>query len=408
MVNERKVGNDVPDAWNAYVKEDFSLEPAATGRLDGLTFSVKDVFALQGWANTAGNPDWHRSHGPSADNADAVDSLLRHGAKLKGITHTDELMYSLNGENFHFGTPVNPRAPDRLPGGSSSGSAVAAAAALTDFALGTDTGGSVRVPSSYCGVYGIRPTHGAVSVRGVIPLAPVFDTVGWMSRDPGVLLEAGLALLPPPAFPQESGGFSRWLHVKEAWDLAEPEVEAGLLAGMAAFEWPGDRGREWVEAVPGGLAALADSFRAIQGFEIWQTHGEWIGRERPLFGPDIAERFAWAATITPEDYRKHQAAKREVTARVEALIGEDGLLVLPTVPCVAPAKGQSGEAIGRIRSRVMQICCLAGMTGLPQVTIPAGTADGLPVGVSFIAGRGQDVRLLRWVREIAGRAGRSV
>lgn len=166
------------DHWNAFVDSNLNIKPLGVGPLNGLTFAVKDVFEIKDYANTAGNPDWYRTHFPASRNAPVVDALLQQGAFLIGTTHTDELMYSLNGENFHYGTPVNPHAHNRIPGGSSSGSAVATASRLVDFALGTDTGGSVRIPSSYCGLFGFRPTHGFVNIDGVIPLAKSFDTVG--------------------------------------------------------------------------------------------------------------------------------------------------------------------------------------------------------------------------------------
>ncbi|KAI7257790.1 hypothetical protein KC345_g10699, partial [Hortaea werneckii] len=179
----------------AFRVPELTVPGCGHGTLDGLSFTVKDVFAVAGHRSSAGNPDWLRSHEPPAAHAPAVLKLLQAGAALHGAAHTDELMYSLGGENYHYGTPVNPRGEDRIPGGSSSGSAVAVASGSVDFALGTDTGGSVRVPSAYCGVYGFRPTHGAVDMEGVIPLAPGFDTVGWMAGSAELLLKVGEVLL---------------------------------------------------------------------------------------------------------------------------------------------------------------------------------------------------------------------
>lgn len=391
----------MPDPWNAYIKEDLELEPSGEGRLSGLTFAVKDVFAVKGWTNTSGNPDWHRSHGPAEENAEAIEALRKHGARLRGMTLTDELMYSLNGENIHYGTPVNPAAPDRIPGGSSSGSASAAAAGLADFALGTDTGGSVRVPSAYCGLYGFRPTHGAVPMGGVIPLAPSFDTVGWMSKDPLIMLLAGEALLP---YLEADALQAPVLHeVEEAWALALPEYRSVLNEFLPLFESAAG-GRDRVSAAPEGLPSLYETFRTIQGYEIWQTHGEWIRREQPRFGPDIGARFAWTQTVAREDYEKQLAVRREMTRRLDELLSGGGLLVLPTVPSGPPQRGKAGAAGDALRARVMQLSCLAGLAGLPQLTVPAGTSAGAPVGISFIAGRGQDLRLLRWVHDVVSAA----
>lgn len=381
--------------WNAYVAEDYEIQPTGTGRLAGMKFAAKDVFAIRGWTNTAGNPDWHRSHEPAEENADVIEMLLQRGAALRGITHTDELMYSLSGENAHYGTPVNPVAPDRIPGGSSSGSAVSAAAGLADFALGTDTGGSVRVPSAYCGISGFRPSHGLVSTKGVVPLAPSFDTVGWMSGDTSILLEVGMALL--PSRDKESLKPSMLLECREAFELADEACQRTLSRFIPALEHSGS-GRKSVRVAPEGLYALYETFRTIQGYEIWQTHGDWISRVQPRLGPDIAERIAWTRTLTGSDYERQLVARSEFTKRIEELLGDDdGLIVLPTVPGGPPRRGASGDRSRRNRVRVMQLCCLAGLAGLPQVTVPVAMAGGKPAAISFIAGRGRDLQLLRWV-----------
>jgi len=244
--------------WNAYIKEDLIVEPTGSGLLSRLVFAVKDVFAIAGHTNSAGNPDWLDSHGPAESHAEAVELLLRQGARVKGVTITDELMFSLNGENHHYGTPVNPAAPGRIPGGSSSGSAVAVAAGLADFALGTDTGGSVRVPSSYCGLFGIRPTHGLAPIGGVIPLAASYDTVGWMARDAETLRRVGEALLGA----EDGGGeFRRLIVAEDAWAIAEESCRQPLAASLAALERSMDSRR--VTLAPKGLAAWAATFRRM-------------------------------------------------------------------------------------------------------------------------------------------------
>ncbi|MEC0170353.1 amidase family protein, partial [Paenibacillus graminis] len=284
----------------AFIEPELEVTGSGSGKLAGLSFAVKDVFAVAGHRSSAGNPDWLRSHQPSQMHAAAVRRLLQSGASLRGATHTDELMYSLGGENYHYGTPVNPRARGRIPGGSSSGSAVAVASGDVDFALGTDTGGSVRVPSAYCGVYGFRPTHGAVEMEGVIPLAPGFDTVGWITARPELLLRAGEVLLGAAA-PGSGAGTMGKLHIMpEAWALAGADSAAGLQGGLQVLQ----AGAGWsgaTEIAPEGLKTWMDVFRELQGAEIWATHGAWIERAQPLFGPDIAARFAWAAGLAGQD-----------------------------------------------------------------------------------------------------------
>ncbi|WP_149094000.1 amidase [Paenibacillus terrae] len=384
------------DQWNAVVNHQVTVEPTGQGTLSGLSFMVKDVFAVRDYTNGAGNPCWLETHSPAAEHAEALSLLLQQGARLTGTTHTDELMFSLNGENVHYGTPVNPKAPDRIPGGSSSGSAVAVAAGLADFALGTDTGGSVRVPSSYCGVYGIRPTHGIVSEKGVIPLAPSFDTVGWMARDPETLRRVGEVLLPQAA---SGSGFSRVLIGEDAWELADTESKEALasclelLCGLA-------ESYEAVRIAPQGLPEWMAMFRTIQGYEIWQEHGTWIEREQPVFGSDIAGRFSWAGTIERADQEKEAERRLEVRKHMADLLGTDAVLVIPTTTGAAPKLGLAGPLIEERRVRTMRLTCIAGLSGLPQLTIPAAGILGCPVGISLIAGPGQDRRLLEWATSL--------
>ncbi len=173
-----------PDVFGAFVaRPPCGRDPTGRGPLSGLTFAVKDFIDVAGCRTGGGNPDWLAGHPVAARSAAVVETLLGAGARLVGKTNMDELAFSLEGANAHYGTPVNPVCPDRLPGGSSSGSAVAVAAGLVDFALGTDTGGSVRVPASFTGIFGFRPTHGRVSTVGVAPFSPSYDTIGWLARD---------------------------------------------------------------------------------------------------------------------------------------------------------------------------------------------------------------------------------
>lgn len=383
--------------YGAYITPELAVPNLGHGTLDGLTFAVKDVFAVAGHRSSAGNPDWLRSHGPSSGHADAVRKLLLSGASLKGATHTDELMYSLGGENYHYGTPVNPRASDRIPGGSSSGSAVAVAAGSVDFALGTDTGGSTRVPSAYCGVYGFRPTHGAVSMEGVIPLAPGFDTVGWIADSVNMLQKVGTALLGEEE--KRKGTMAKVYIATDCWALAEPKSAASLSIGQWQLQAGADSTSETVIA-PEGLRSWMDVFRELQGDEIWATHGSWIEKLKPSFGPDIAARFAWASSLSGKDHSQAQSLRETITARLRLLLGEENCLVIPTVPGPAPLLGGDLQQLEQNRSGAMMLSCIAGLAGLPQITLPMISDCGLPLGLSVIGGHGQDQRLLSWVKNI--------
>ncbi|WP_249897259.1 amidase family protein [Paenibacillus sp. PK3_47] len=440
------------NSFGAFIAPELTVPFCVEGVLSGRSFAVKDVFAVAGHRSSAGNPDWLSSHEPSAEHSAAVHRLLHAGADLRGAAHTDELMYSLGGENYHYGTPVNPRAAGRIPGGSSSGSAVAVASGSVDFALGTDTGGSVRVPSAYCGIYGFRPTHGAVDMSGVIPLALSFDTVGWMADSAELLLRVGEVLLKGafgrnsvavPVQPtnlaanysavqtsltgtekdtsrmisqgeirqkragwgsaqgiaHQNNGMARLFTATDCWTLAGPESAAYLKGGLSRLQAGAERIVETVISAE-GLKSWMDAFRELQGAEIWATHGAWIENRQPVFGPDIAARFAWAAGLAGGDHRHAQSLREEVAARLTHLLGEDGCLVIPTVPGPAPLRGGDLKQLELNRSGAMMLSCIAGLAGLPQVTLPVTGPGGLPLGLSVIGGHGQDHRLLSWVSHI--------
>jgi len=384
--------------WNAYADAELAFEPTASGRLNGKMFAIKDVFDIEGHVSGAGNPDWARTHKPAVRHAAVIERLLGSGARLEGAAMTDELMYSINGENAHYGTPVNPRAEGRIPGGSSSGSAVAVAAGLANFAIGTDTGGSVRVPASYCGLFGIRTSHGAVDATGLIPLAPTFDTIGWMARDAGTMLRVGKVLLDYCGSGQSGSPFEKLIVPTDLWVETDAHTSQALGACLPSLKGQFEHITD--EAVSlSSLAEWAAAFRTIQGYEIWQQHGEWIESVKPAFGPGIAERFQWAGTIPTDEHDAAMEVLKAARARMDELLGEHGLLVCPTVPGIAPLSGLSGAEVEETRGRTFRICCAAGLAGLPQITVPVIGQDGCPIGLSFVAARKADMRLLRWIAD---------
>jgi len=362
---------------------------AADGPLAGLRLAVKDIFDIAGEVTGCGNPDWRDSHPPAAATAAAVQRLLDAGASSVGKTLTDELAFSLNGENHHYGTPVNPAAPGRIPGGSSAGSASAVAGGAVDVALGTDTGGSVRVPASYCGLWGLRPSHGAVPIDGVMPLAPSFDTVGWFARSPDVLIAVGDVLLPhgPRSRP------SRVLWAEDAFEEAFDETRPALedaAARLASAVGPVTRGR----VSDGGLSAWHPMFSTLQWREIWRTHGAWIEARRPRFGPGVDARFHAASLVEDGAVTEAAAFRERAAAALDALITPDTVMVLPTAPGIAPERGLPQDTLTAFRNRVLRLTCIAGLGRLPQVTMPVATVDGCPVGLSLIGARGADRALL--------------
>jgi amidase len=390
------------DPLGAFCRENhIAVKGSGAGPLAGLTFAAKDAFHIAGARTGFGQPDWLRTHEPARETADAVQKVLAAGADMIGKTHCDELCYSLTGENVHFGTPVNVNALGRVPGGSSNGSAAAVAGGLVDFALGTDCGGSVRIPASYCGIIGLRPTHGRVLDRGALPFGPSFDVVGWFSRDPQVFVDVGNVLLDEDrASPPQ-----RLLMAEDAWALLEaPVADALAPAAEKAKAVLGNSAN--VRISPEGLADWFEVFRTLQAAEIWATLGAWVTEAKPQLGPGVKERFAYAATITQDQVEAASARRRQITAHVESILGDDGVICLPTSPRAAPLRGTPADQVEvEYRNQAMRLLCIAGLCGLPQISLPMATIDGLPLGLSLLGARDSDRALIALAKQVLERNG---
>jgi len=386
------------DALGAFCRHTHvAVAGSGAGPLAGLTFGVKDIYDIAGHRTGFGSPDWLSTHPPAARTAPVVATLLEAGADMLGKTQTDELTYSLNGENAHYGTPVNVNAPGRIPGGSSSGSAAAVAGGLVDFALGSDTGGSVRAPASFCGIYGMRPTHGRVSLAGACALAPSFDTAGWFARDATLLERVGRVLL-GDAQPVEPGAV---LLAADALSLAGPAAAMALQPALERIRGALGASRP-VTISTEGLPQWFQAFRVLQGAEIHAQLGDWVARVQPRLGPGVRERMQWVATISAEDVARAQTVRDAARRRMDELLAGGAVLVLPTVPDIAPLLNTPAAALDDFRARAMSLLCIAGLAGLPQVSLPLATLQGCPLGVSLLAARGNDTLLLALARRIAG------
>ncbi|MEM7744726.1 MAG: amidase [Pseudomonadota bacterium] len=395
------------DTVNAFI-DIFALEGSAGGPLSGLTFASKDLYDIAGHVTGCGNPDWARTHPPAETHAPPVEMLLAAGATLAGKSHTDELAYSLMGANSHYGTPVNSGDPRRVPGGSSSGSAAAVAAELVDIGLGSDTGGSVRLPASFCGVWGIRPTHGVIAIDRTMPLAPSFDTAGWFARDPATLVRAGHAfgMTADASLPQTL------LLPVDAWARADARTVLALGQQLHRLQTLIGPVRPIVLA-PDGLDQWREAFRIHQAHEVWQVHGDWVTATNPDFGPGIRDRFAMARSITDEEFAWSVEARKQVNARIQELSLDTAIMVLPTAPGPAPLRETPHSDLDEYRTRALELLCTAGLGGLPQISMPAGPSgeledvatpgkvDGGPVGLSIVGGRGKDGMLLAVAERLA-------
>jgi amidase len=388
-----------PRVWR--VVGDPLVAPTGSGALDGRTVAVKDVFAVEGFAVGAGIPAYLDEAPREATSAASLRSLLDAGAAVRGIAQTDQLAYSIAGRNAAYGTPPNPAVPGAISGGSSSGPASAVALGQADLGLGTDTAGSIRIPASYQGLWGLRTTYGAVSREGVLPLAPSFDTVGWLARDPAVLEAAAAASLEAPA----GGGAAtartdgRLVTAPALAESATPDVRAVFRATLAGW------GRDLAvlddpALVDAALDALYEDFRTVQAAEAWAAHGAWVRAHPGARGADVAARFAWASTVSSD--AEHAARGRLDAARrgVDAALG-DAVLVLPSAASVAPALDAAGREIEAVRAATLRMTAVAGVTGRPALSAPLLAVGGAPVGVCLVGPRGSDLELLAVARELA-------
>jgi amidase len=365
------------------------------GPLSGVRLVAKDIVDIAGTITGAGNPDWAAARKPAPAHASAVAALLDAGAALVGKGQCAELAYSLSGDNAHYGMPRNPAALAHDPGGSTSGPASAVAGDLCDLGIGTDTLGSIRIPASYCGLYGYRPTHGAISTDGILPLAQRFDTVGLLAREPGTLRRAAEVLLGTRA----AAGDERPRRLLVATDaLAAAHAEVGEAVRGAA-EGLGHRlgatlaQVELLSAEGPGFAAAMEAFSVLQGAEVWKNFGAWVREAHPSLGEDIAARMERAATITPADVTEAEPVAAAVAARIGRL-GGDEALVIPATGTVAPTRDADADARQAARVAAGRLSCIASLAGAPAVSLPLATVHDLPVGVSLVASPGCDRTLL--------------
>lgn len=388
--------DDTVGAWVPHGR--FVIEPKVRGPLSGLTFAAKDVFDVAGHPTGAGSPTWLATHATPTAHSPVVAQLLDAGATLLGKVLTDELAYSLHGDNAHYGTPINSAAPECVTGGSSSGSCAAVAAHLVDFALGTDTGGSTRVPASYAGLWGLRTTHGLVSAQGLVPLHPAFDTVTWLAHESATFERVAAVLLPPSNFTP-----TRVLVPQDAWDLADPVFAEPLQRARDALA-------TLLNAEPHTLRVAGDTpladwrqtYATAGAFEGWATHGAWITEHQPVFGAAIGARWKAASAVTDEAAATARAQAATVRAQVRALLGSDGVAVLPSAASLAPRRDAAPATVDAVRLRTMAITCIAGLAGLPQVSLPLTLPDGTVLGVSLLGPAGSDLALIRLAVQLQG------
>ena len=384
------VSHAVKDAAGAYAE--FFQDPISSGAgpLSGLSFAVKDNYAYEGRVAGNGNPLWKATHTADIETAPAVRLMLQAGAALNGFTLMEELAFSITGINAHYGTPLNSAAPDRVPGGSSSGSASAVAAGLADFALGSDTGGSVRVPASFCGLYGLRPTHGRIDGNGLLPLAESFDVPGWFTRNLDTMLKVSASF----GIKAGAGRMPDRLWIPdEVWARLKPEVRASFAPVLSRLESLG------LEIERAGLPGLPleewfQTFRTLQSYEAWQANGAWISRENPEFGPGVGARFEFGSKVTEKAFQDAAARREAIRAEMDTVFAPGTVLIIPTAPGPAPKLDTLEPDLDLYRGQTMCLTSISGLNSYPELSVPGVQHEGAPVGLSLIAPRRRDQDLL--------------
>jgi amidase len=371
--------------------------PRGAGLLSGLTFAAKDLFDVAGVVTGCGNPDWAATHEPAQADAWAIDAMLGAGATLLGKTVTDEISLGLLGINKFYGTPRNPRAPDRVPGGSSSGSASAVAGGLVDVALGTDSGGSVRIPASFCGLYGLRPTHGRISTEGMMTQAPSFDTVGYFAGNATTFGRVGAVLLGEQvvdALPDEI------IVATDCFALADEPVRRALLPAL-------DRLRQVVPVsesllAEGDLRDWSRHQRVLQKSEFHATFRNWIDRVNPRFSAEVAGAFADDGRIPAGEIAAAKAFRESASKRLDGLLDGRRMLCMPTSPILPIGRDARLSDMRAAVHRIVDLTGIAGLTGLPQLNLPMATIGSIPVGLSLVGWRGGDAALVGAACALAG------
>jgi amidase len=359
------------------------------GALAGETVAVKDLFDVQGFSVGAGIPEYLAEASPAQAHAPAVAALLSAGASVRGIAQTDEFAYSIAGKNVHYGTPPNARVPGAIPGGSSSGPASAVALGHASIGLATDTAGSIRVPASYQGLWGLRTTHGAVDAAGLLPLAASFDAIGWLTRSPSVLRAAAASTLDgeaqQPVDPQ-------FVISTELLFAATPAMQGALVSAVGRLEADGRIGEVGVVDL-GDTSGFFAAFRTVQAAEAWRRHGEWITAHPGVLAADVASRFDTASTISDEAEADSRAVLAAARAQLDdALAGR--ILLLPSTSSTAPSAGAAAEEIDATRAATLALTCFAGIGGYPALSVPLLDVDGAPAGLCLVGPRNTDLALI--------------
>ncbi|KAI4347265.1 hypothetical protein L6164_008089 [Bauhinia variegata] len=422
LLMTRKLKKAIKEDFGAFV-EKLQLDPPpqpappkAPHPLSDLTFAVSDVFDIEGHVTSFGHPDWARTREPASQTSPAVSALVEGGATCIGRTVVDELAYGISGENKHFETPTNPAVPGRVPGGSSSGAAVAVAANLVDFSLGIDSVGGVRVPAGFCGILGFRPSHGAVPHTGCIHVSTSLDTIGLFTKDPNILHRVGHVLLPASFVAQRNP--QQIVIADDCFQhLNVPPDRSSLVVIKSAEKLFGKQVLKHInledylrsklpslkelrsskmngELKTSSLKLLANTMQSLQRHEFRHEHNEWLSTVKPAIHPAISVQLQEVLEASVVEIEFYKSIRDEMRAAINSLLKDEGVLVIPTVADPPPKLGGKDILSEDYQSRAFSLLSIASISGCCQVTIPLGFHDKCPISVSLIARHGGDRFLL--------------
>jgi amidase len=345
---------------------------------NGKRVAIKDSIDIAGYPTRSGSRAFADA-AAATKNADVVDAILDAGWQIVGKTNLHELAFGVTGINDWTGTPINPQAPDRVPGGSSSGSASAVAAGLADIAIGTDTGGSVRVPAACCGIAGLKPTYGRVSRVGAHPLQSSLDCVGPFARNMDDLIAAMQVICPGFAVQGLPADGAKVGFLDVACD-AHLQASLGAAADRAGWRRSHLQLSEFEAAFAAGLTVI--------NFENWAAFGHLTGKG--LIGADVETRLLAASRTTREELAEAETVRTRFTQRVDAALEEFAVLLLPTLPSLPPtlSEARSGsKAVAGMTPLVRPF----NLSGHPALTVPVELdCGGLKVGLQIVGRKGQD------------------
>jgi amidase len=382
---------------HCWVADSVSLPATGAGPLDGLGAAVKDMIFVQGRVSSFGHPRWRATHQPAARTAPLLHRLLAAGASVAGLAKLDQLAYSIIGNAGEGTAPLNSLYPERFTGGSSSGPAAAVAAGLADIGIGTDTGGSIRVPAAACGLFGLRPSHGLVSAEGVLPLAPSFDVPGVLARDAGRLgLVLGVLEEPRPATVLPA---RRVLLPVDCLDRVSAETAQAVRTAAVALAQAG--GCVLAEEPLGSYVSdeVADLFARVQGRQVWATHAAWLGEHRQALAADVRARVDRAGQLSADPDQRRRAdeqAWHDYTAGLDRVAPAGTVVVLPVMPGHTPLRTASPDELAAFRVSAFRYTAPASLSGRPELVIPVRhQATGQRLGVGLLGARGGDQELVR-------------